>query len=220
MSTTSTWLHSNVPAKRFARPSQEHPDTAIKRGVVTPTSPAAPDNNSGRVAPDNNTGHRAGAYCQIGSPNCAGKTNCQIGSPNCAENCQIGNSAGKRTRSGRHPGSCGSQRGHWARSCANAGVAAAADSSTTAARALNETIVVSPVSIGCKSARTQDEVVTLRWASVLSERELSVCCARCGCFHCRCRKTLNRVRLAAPVSIPNRGRFCAEPSPNPLEFGW
>ena len=173
MSTTSTWLHSNVPAKRFARPSQEHPDTAIKRGVVTPTSPAAPDNNSGRVAPDNNTGYRAGAYCQIGSPNCAGKGNCQIGD---------------RTRSGRHPGSCGSQRGHWARSCANAGVAAAADSSTTAARALNETIVVSPVSIGCKSARTQDEVVTLRWASVLSERELSVCCTRCGCFHCRCRK--------------------------------
>ena len=33
-----------------------------------------------------------------------------------------------------------------------------------------------------------DEVVTLRWASVLSERELSVCCTRCGCFHCRCRK--------------------------------
>src|SRR6516225_9327504 len=79
---------------------------------------------------------------------------------------------------------------YWARSCANAGVAAAADSSTTAARALNETIVVSPVSIGCKSARTQDEVVTLRWASVLSERELSVCCTRCGCFHCRCREEI------------------------------
>src|SRR5690349_7509239 len=36
--------------------------------------------------------------------------------------------------------------------CANAGVAAIAASSTAAARVLNETMVVSPVSIGCRSA--------------------------------------------------------------------
>src|SRR6516162_2188552 len=86
-----------------------------KRGVATPTtSPAAPDNSSGRVAPDNNTGHRADVYCQFGSPNCAGKRNCRIGSPNCTEtrNCQSGNSAGQRIRSGRHPETCGLQRGH------------------------------------------------------------------------------------------------------------
>jgi hypothetical protein len=28
---------------------------------------------------------------------------------------------------------------------------------------------------------TQDEVITLREASVLFERELSACCIRCGC---------------------------------------
>src|SRR6266446_8241830 len=39
--------------------------------------------------------------------------------------------------------------------CANAGVAAVADSSTAAARALNEIIFVSPVWIDCRPARRQ-----------------------------------------------------------------
>src|SRR5581483_235837 len=53
---------------------------------------------------------------------------------------------------------------YWASAgvCANAGAVAAADSSTAAARALNDIIVVSPVSIGCRPVSGQDEAFTLR----------------------------------------------------------
>src|SRR5258708_2549830 len=60
--------------------------------------------------------------------------------------------------------------------CANAGVAAVADSSTAAARVLNETIVVfSCIDRLQIRVGTQHEVITLREASVLFERELSAC---------------------------------------------
>jgi hypothetical protein len=50
------------------------------------------------------------------------------------------------------------------------------------ARVLNETIVVSPMSIKCKSAWTQDEMFTLRQTRVLFERQLSDCGSRCACL--------------------------------------
>src|ERR1700730_11496107 len=52
--------------------------------------------------------------------------------------------------------------------CANAGIAAVADSSTAAARALNEIIFGSPVMDRLQTRVGRDELITLRKASVLS----------------------------------------------------
>src|SRR6202035_544019 len=52
--------------------------------------------------------------------------------------------------------------------CANDGVAAVADSSAAAARALNEIIFVSPVWIDCRPAWDETNLIALREASVLS----------------------------------------------------
>src|ERR1700681_1517799 len=52
--------------------------------------------------------------------------------------------------------------------CANAGIATVADSSTAAARALNEIIFGSPVMDRLQTRVGRDELITLRKASVLS----------------------------------------------------
>src|ERR1700682_1431195 len=52
--------------------------------------------------------------------------------------------------------------------CANAGIAAVADSSAAAARALNEIIFVSPGMDRLQTRVGRDELITLREASVLS----------------------------------------------------
>src|SRR5712664_2942719 len=69
---------------------------------------------------------------------------------------------------------------YWARSCANAGVAAVADSSTAAARALNEIIFVSPVWIDCRPAWDETNWSRFVRRACCLDCELSACSIRCG----------------------------------------
>src|ERR1700722_7106601 len=79
---------------------------------------------------------------------------------------------------------------YWASigTCANTGVAAVADSSTAAARALNENIVVSPVSIGCGLAWGQDKAVTLHGKRAVRSRAIGFAASDADAFTSRCRK--------------------------------
>src|SRR3984893_9972840 len=79
--------------------------------------------------------------------------------------------------------------------CANAGIAAVADSSTAAARALNEIIFGSPVMDRLQTRVGRDELITLRKASVLSGPR-AIC-------------------LQHPMRIPWRSMY-GRPTPVPL----
>src|SRR3981189_3463062 len=76
--------------------------------------------------------------------------------------------------------------------CANAGVAAVADSSTAAARALNEIIFVFPVWIDCRPAWDETNWSRFVRRACCLDRELSACSIRCGYLDARCRETARR----------------------------
>src|SRR6267154_689697 len=76
--------------------------------------------------------------------------------------------------------------------CANADVAAVADSSTAAARALNEVIFVSPIWIDCRPARDETNCSRFARRACCLDCELSACSIRCGYLDAPGRETARR----------------------------
>src|ERR1700710_2486836 len=76
-----------------------------------------------------------------------------------------------------------------AEACANTGVAAVADSSTAAARALNDIIFVSPSWINCRPASDETNCSRFATRTCCLDCELSVCSIRCGYLDAPSRET-------------------------------